>query len=140
MKLQAVPRGKFRQVVDESSGETPTVKLYGLRIAKVPSLQKPYATFDLGLMEDRSESKSLRDIDAFIERAASPRFCPLTAQTIIVKLPPKGIWWENVNGDPALPWPMELHAVVDVVLKPGAFGEFGYCWLLHRIKPHSEAL
>ncbi len=141
VKLKAVSRGKFRQVVDVQTGETPEIKLYRVRITKTVAADKPYLTLDLGMLETpRSNAAGLADIDAFIRKLAAPRFSPLFAETVIVKMPPKGVRWENENGDPALPWPLELHAVVDVILKPGAFGEFGYCWLLHRIKPHSEGV
>lgn len=141
VKLKAVSRGKFRQVVDAQTDETPEIKLYRARIAKTVAADKPYLTLDLGILETpRSNVQKLMDVDAFIGRLASPRFSPLAAETVIVKVPPKGVRWENENGDPALPWPVELGAVVDVILKPGAFGEFGYCWLLHRIKPHSEGV
>jgi hypothetical protein len=139
LKLKAVQRGKFRQLVDAQTGETPQVKLYRARVTKTVAADKPYITLDLGMLEDqRSDAAGLADVDAFIHKLAEPRFSPLSAKTVIVKMPPKDVRWENENGDPALPWPVELHAVVDVILKPGAFGEFGYCWLVHRIKPHSE--
>lgn len=142
VKLRAVVRGKFRQVVDAATGETPQVRLYRARVAKTVEADKPYVTLDLGILETaRSDAAKLADVDAFIRKLANPRFSPLLSpEAVIVKMPPKGVRWENENGDPALPWPLEAHAVVDVILKPGAFGEFGYCWLVHRVKPHSEGV
>lgn len=44
--------------------------------------------------------------------------------------------YEDVRGDPAPPWPLLPGAAVDVVLRLGNYGAFGYCWLLARVKPH----
>lgn len=138
MQLRAVTRGKFRQVVGPGGGPVEAA-LHLCQVVSPPAAKngKTYMTLDIS--ECLGDVDLVKRVDAWIDKHASPRFSPLLPghARLVVKLPP-GVRFENVTGDPAAPWPILANAVIDVVIRPGAFGEFGYCWLLQRVKPSSS--
>lgn len=134
MQLRAVVRGRMRQIA--SAGGAPVdVRLYGCRVVKQPHAKngKTYAWLDWS--GARGDLDALRAVDDFVRRHAASGFSPLRdGGVVVVKVPPD-MRYEDAAADPCDPWPVEPGVLVDVELRPGAFGDFGYCWLLRRIKP-----
>lgn len=137
VQLRSVTRGRLRQIARADDGHPVDVGLYAARVLLKPYEKngKTYAMLDLTAAA--GDLATLRQVDAFVARAANPAFTPLLdgGTRVIVKL--QSVKYENAQGDAALPWTIEDDMLVDVVLRPGAFGDFGYCWLLHRVKPHA---
>lgn len=136
--MQAVARGRFRQLVGPDGGPV-VVKLYGCVVDAEPYVRrgKTYMTLDAG--DAVGDTELLRAADDLIFRQARPAFTPVQTPLLYVKLPPDARH-ETADGDPA-PDPLDLRRgdAVDVCLQPGAFGAFGYCLLLRRVKPHRAA-
>ena len=140
MQLRAVVRGKFRQLTTAGGGAVEAT-LYNCVVEKPPFDRggKSYATLDLS--DAVGDVDAVRKVDAFIRGAAHPAYSPFQAsgprETLVIKVPRTGVAWELADGATSLDGPYELHEGqrVDVVLAAGAFGGFGYCWLLRRIKP-----
>ena len=136
-------RGKFQRLVLAGGGEV-QVRLYGCAVRRVNG---EFVTLDLGALDGaRSDFELLQSAAAEITRLARPAFEPLCGtSSLVAKISSKGgglggARWENSDGDPALPWALEIGRAVDVVVSPGVFGSFGSCWLVKRIKPHSDAV
>jgi hypothetical protein len=140
MQLRAVTRGRFRQLVSAATGATPSVALYNCTVDEPPYERggKTYVSLDI---EDAvGDVDLLREIDAFVDSAAKPAFSPLaTASLLIVKVPAHGVRYDAEDGSRDLDGAFQLRRgqAVDVVVRPGAFGAFGYCFLLQRVKPHA---
>lgn len=135
--MQAVTRGKLRQIAT-AGGDPVDVTLYACVVTRAPYVKggKTYAGLDASAAA--GDLDLLRRVDEFVRRQANPAFSPVApGGKLVVKLAP-GLRYENGDGDAALPWNVTEGAVVDVVLRPGAFGDFGYCLLLRRVKPHVE--
>ncbi len=132
--LRAVSRGKMRQI-EGPDGRAVEAALYGCLVARAPHDKggKTYMTLDISACA--GDTDTLHRVDKFVERHASPAFSPLTEGQLIVKVPP-GARLENADGGPMARCDVLTNAAVDVIVGPGAFGEFGYCWLLRRLKPH----
>lgn len=136
MDLRSVTRGKFRQLVTSDGGPV-LVKLYRCTVDKAPYAKnsKTYVTFDI--TEALGNTDILQKVDAFITVEARPAFTPLWGPLVVVKMPLTATY-ENEQGDPTQPFFLNRGDVVDIELSPGAFGKFGYCWLLKRVKPHKH--
>lgn len=136
--FKAVKRGRLHQVALAASGEPVDIKLYGCRVQRPPYLSngKTYMLLDLGACVAGSGTELLRAVDEFVARQAKPSFTPVRADgALLVKLDrPK---YEDGNGDPGPAFQPAPNDLVDVVVRPGAFAAFGYCVLVHRMKPHA---
>lgn len=134
--MRAVARGRFRQLVGADGGAV-VLKLYGCIVDAEPYVRggKTYMTLDVG--DALGDTDLLRQVDELIYRQARPAFTPVQTPLLYVKLPP-GVHYETADGGPAFEAPnLRRGDVVDVCLQPGAFGPFGYCLLLRRLKPHA---
>lgn len=137
MQLRAVVRGKLRQIAG-AGGAPVDVRLYGCRVVKPPHPKngKTYAWLDWS--QAGGDVDALRAVDQFVAHQATggaAGFSPLRdGGVLVVKVPPD-MRYEDAAADPTDPWPIEAGVLVDVELRPGAFGGFGYCWLLRRVKP-----
>lgn len=141
-ELRTRARGRFRQFEGD-----PEARLYGCRVSKPPYLKNGKVYCGLDLEDARGDFGVLQKVDAHVAAAAGGEgYSPVTfgggpggrPTGVLVKL--ANVKWENVDGDPAAPWQLLTNARVDVVLRPGAYGAFGYCWLLHRVKPSAAVL
>ncbi len=140
--MQVSRRGKFNTLV-QRDGSAVTAELYNCIVQREPagpSAGKPpgktYATLDLTYARGAGIGV-LRNVDARIRKEAAPEFSPLRPDdSLVVKVPANGVSYETREGLPSPPFAMSRGQSVDVVLKLGAYGSFGYCWLVHRIKPH----
>lgn len=136
-------RGKFQRLVLAPGKDDILIKLYGCRVLRVNG---EFVTLGLDALDGaRSDFELLRSAAAEITRLARPAFEPLRGPALMAKISAKGgglggARWENSDGDPALPWTLDVGAVVDVVVSPGVFGSFGSCWLVKRIKPHADLI
>lgn len=139
MKLRAVARGRLRQVCGVG-GKPVDVELYGCLIARPPWTKANKTYVELDLAAAAGDLDALKEIDDFIDRAAHPQYKPFDKieARLVVKIPAASVRYEDEVGD-RVPGDAVLltNAVVDVVVRPGAFGDFGYCWLLQRVKPHA---
>lgn len=138
--FRAVRRGTLSQVADRD-GRSVDVALYGCMVVVAPREKagKVYVTLDLTAC--RGDVAALHAVDEFVRAQPSrPRFSPLAQQRLVVKVPGDGVAYETPDGRPVAPWPLLTNAVVDVVVRPGAFGAFGYCWLLRRVKPSAAVV
>lgn len=134
--LRAVTRGKFRQVTT-SSGDPVSVKLYRCAVDEPPHDRNGKRYVALDVTEALGDLDLLRKVDAFIDAAAKPDFTPLLGPVVIVKMPLNATY-ETEDGDPGPAFMLQRGDAVDVELCPGAFGSFGYCWLMRRVKPHVQ--
>lgn len=113
--LRAVWRGTLQQVAEGPSGAAPVVHLRGVLVSRAPfvSGRKTYAVLELE--PGAPETERVKRIDAFVRaQDVQPSYSPLGRSSVLVKV---------VSGT------ARTNEVVDAVLKPGAFGSFGYCWL-----------
>ena len=135
MRLRAVTRGRLRQVCGPG-GAAVEARLYGCQVLRAPhaSNGKTYMTLDIS--GSSGDADILKRVDDFVRSNSAAEFSPLMAggRQLVVKVPP-GVQYETADGQPAAAWPVLTNAMVDVVVRPGAFGDFGYCWLLSRVKP-----
>lgn len=137
--LRTTLRGKFRQVVRAQDGQPPEVALYNCLVDQEPRLRgdKTYLSLDAG--DAVGDVDLLNTIDQHICRAAKPAYSPVAAMPLLVVKVLASTRFEDEEGNPAPSWALTRHQAVDVVLRPGAFGDFGYCLLLQRVKPHARA-
>ncbi len=140
MGFLAVKRGKFRQLADAHTRGPVDARLYAMRVERVSrnGSGKTFVTVDAG--SALGDMHVLREADAFIRRAASPRFSPLDGSGQATKLTLKVLAttaYADSIGHPAPPFVPETGDVIDAVVRPGAFGEFGYCLLVQTLKPHA---
>lgn len=98
---------------------------------------KTYVSLDIA--EAVGDTDVLRACDQFIWSQARPAYSPAASAPLIVAKVLGTTRYENDLGNPAAAWPLRRGQTVDVVLRPGAFGDFGYCLLLHRIKPRANS-
>lgn len=133
-QLRAVTRGRMRQVAGPG-GRAVEAALYGCQVVRAPHDKsgKTYMTLDIGSCV--GDLDVLRQVDDFVKKHAAPNFSPLLPGGHLVVKVPAGVKYENAAGNPAAHWPVLTNSVIDVVLRPGAFGDFGYCWLVQRLKP-----
>jgi len=142
MQLRTVSRGKLRQLATAGGGPV-EARLYACRVAKAPYDKNGKTYLVLDLAAALGDLDVLRAVDDHVRRVAGARFSPLLdgGAQLVVKVPPGGaVKYENDDGNPAAAWRIEDDAYVDAVVRPGAFGDFGYCWLLHRVKPHAAVV
>jgi hypothetical protein len=134
---KAVTRGRFRQLVAATTGDPVDVTLYNCVVDKAPHARggKTYLALDIG--DAVGDVDLLRSADAFIHGLARPAFSPLVEPLLIVKMP-EGMSYELEDGSRSLEgaYPLARGRAIDVVLRHGAFGDFGYCVLVRRVKPH----
>lgn len=129
--LEAVLRGKFHQF------KVPvTVKLFDCRVVRLKG--STYLVLDASMADDDAKAELLRAHD-FIQRHSSPEFSPLKYaresdawDAVVVKMA-RDVSWETPKG-PTDPWKLSPGDAVDVVVSPGAFGKFGWCLNVKRIK------
>lgn len=132
-------RGKFNTLVLRD-GSAVEAALYGCTVVKEPheSGGKTYATLDVQPARGAGVAV-LTNVEARIRKEASPEFSPLRPDgTLVVKFS-RGVRYETRDGLADAPFVPSRGQRVDVVLQLGAFGQFGYCWLVRRIKPHDPA-
>jgi hypothetical protein len=136
--MRVVRRGKFDTLVNRN-GTAVTAELYKCVLANDPHLSsgKTYATLDLTYARGAGLGV-LQNVSHRIDVLAAPEFSPLRPdKTLVVKFPAGGATrHETRDGAAAAPFTPVAGQAVDVVLRLGAFGSFGYCWLVSRIKPH----
>lgn len=136
----SVTRGRLRQVVDARDRQPVHVTLYRCKVTKAPHTirGKTYVWLDVSgcVGKDPDCARRLQDVDAYIRREASPRFSPVTESMVIAKLT-RATQYAADDGTAAWKVDVSLGDLVDVVLQPGAFGSFGYCMLVHKLKPHA---
>lgn len=137
--LRTTSRGTFRQVVRAQDGQPPEVALYNCAVDQEARERggKTYVSLDAG--DAVGDLDLLKTIDQHIDRAARPAYSPVAAMPLLVVKVLATTRFEDEEGRQAPAWPLRRGQAVDVVLRPGAFGEFGYCLLLHRVKPHARA-
>lgn len=137
MSFRIVARGgTFRQLAVPGTGGTcPEATLFCCRVVKgqYEKNGKTYAV--LSLESAAGDVDMVARIDRFILKHAKPAYTPLAGHMLTVKLP-GDLKYADEASDPCPPWTLEQDAYVDVVVRPGAFGDFGYCFLIQRIKPH----
>ena len=133
--FKSVARGRLLQVAGPD-GEPVDVRLYACQVIKPPyeAGGKTYAVLDASAAA--GDLDRLRALNDFVRAQARPRFSPVRPDgALVVKLDrPK---WETAAGTPGFAFPLDVGSLVDVVLRPGAFGGFGWCLLVHRLKPHA---
>ena len=136
MKYTVAPRGKFRTLLDPATGAPPAVRLFGCAVATATSSGgKSYVAL-APPPGDQPGLAAARAVDESIRAAQKPLgFSPLRAGRLHVKVPARGVRYETADGEETPAWPLGAGATVDVEIRLGAFGAFGYCWLLARVKP-----
>lgn len=135
--FRSVARGKFRQLV-RSDGRQVDVALYRCVVDKPPYVRGGKTYVALDLIDAMGDMDVLRRVDEYIEKTAFPEFSPFRPPLLIVKIP-TSVTYQDVAGKHATtPFLMKQGDEIDVVVRPGAFGSFGYCWLLTRVKPHGD--
>lgn len=117
MSFRAVPRGRFRALVNADDGSPVVVGLRGASVLRPPhaSGAGTYATLGLPPGEGR-----LAVVDAAVRGHQKLSFSPVSADRVVVKL---------ARG---LAWPAGA-AAVDAWLSPGPFGAWGYCLTVTRV-------
>ena len=132
--LRAVSRGKFRQVALRNGGHVDAT-IYNCVVDKAPYQRgtKTYVVFDLS--DAVGDLDLLRHVDDFIRTQATPDYSPLSLPLLVAKM--VNTTYADADGLPCEPFFLNRGDAVDVVLRPGAFGQFGYCMLLQRVKPHA---
>ena len=142
MDFKAVRRGKFMQLATPDGGPV-EVKLFGCVVVSSKyssgkdssgkdSSGKDYAKLDLSAAQGRED---LVRVAEFIDATKpKPRFSPLRfgLGNVVVKFGP-GTKWETAIAAIS-EFYLEPGSLVDVVVSPGAFGDFGWCVNVKRIK------
>jgi hypothetical protein len=132
-------RGKFLTLTT-SSGQSVRAELYRCVILREPHVSngKTYATLDLTHAHGPGLAV-LTNVDTIIRKHSAPEFSPLmTPQKLVVKLPDQGVHYETHDGNAGYAFELRQGRSVDVMLKLGSFGSFGYCWIVERIKPRTD--
>lgn len=131
-----VVRGKLRRLVRR--GRDVDMALYACRVERPPFVKHGKTYMELDLSAAAGDLDGLRAADTAIRAAVNPSFSPVRAETrgVIVKLL-KTTSYETDQGNPGPAFVPAQNDLVDVVLTPGAFGQFGYCVLVKRMKPHA---
>ena len=141
--MRVAQRGRFHTLT-LSDGTTPVrAELYGCTVvSESTNGRNAFLTLDLSNATARSDAgiDVLRRVDARIRREANPRFSPLRQDAdgnrVIAKVDDGNLRFETWDGAFAVPFEFRIGMRVDAVLRLGAFGTFGYCWLMERVKPH----
>lgn len=136
--FRATTRGRYRQVVNAADGRAPEAALFRCTVDEAPYERggKTYLPLDVG--DAAGDMDVLRAVDAFIASQARPAYSPVaSAPLLVVKVLATTRYDDEVGNPAAVPWTPRRGQEVDVLLRPGAFGDFGYCLLLRRIKPHA---
>lgn len=132
-RFKVTQRGTLRQLL-HPDGTPVEAPLYGCRVIKPPytSNGKTYMLLDhTGCTGDLDVVKA---VDDFIRATARPAFTPLATGTLLVKLT-RATKYETAGAVPGFAFTPSEGQAVDVVVGPGAFGTFGYCVLVKRMKP-----
>ena len=142
MRFVAVKRGKFRQLATEANAPV-DAHLYALRVTRVSESDgKTYVVADAS--DALGDVEVILGADAFIRRAANPRFSPVGrgdgtdagTLSLTLKLLATTKYADDI-GHPAPPFVPAVGDLVDAAVRPGAFGDFGYCILVQALKPHA---
>ncbi len=138
--MQVSRRGKFNTLVHKD-GSPIQAELYNCIVQREPhdTRGKTYATLDLTYARGAGVAV-LQYVDARIRKEAAPEFSPLRPDnSLVVKVPAGGgVVYETRDGNAAAPFTLARGQAVDVIVRLGAYGSFGYCWLVHRVKPHDQ--
>ena len=142
-RLSVKRRGRFDTLTLED-GTPVRAELYGctvLKESKQANRDVGFLTLDIETTTPRAKQgiDTLKLVDARIRREASPRFSPLGHATVIAKVTYADVRFETWDGAFAVPFQFRQGMRVDAVLRLGAFGSFGYCWLLERVKRHDAS-
>lgn len=136
-----VSRGTMRRLARH--GREVAIALYACRVTRPPFSKNGKTYMHLDLSSAAGDLDALRDADQAICQAARPAFSPVAyaspagpPRAVIVKLT-KTVAYSGADAAPAPPFSPAEGDLVDVVLTPGAFGSFGYCVLVSRLKPHA---
>lgn len=139
--MHVARRGRF-DTLTLADGTPVRAELYGCVVTReTRNARNRFVTLDLTNATPRAKQgiDVLRRVDERVRREAAPRFSPLSAadNTVITKAG-DDVRFETWDGAFAVPFEFRNGMRVDVVLRLGAFGRFGYCWLLERVKPHDN--
>ena len=136
--FRSTTRGRFRQVVLAADGRPLDAALYRCAVDEAPYERggKTYLALDVG--DAGGDMDLLRACDDFICAQARPAYSPVASAPLLVVKVLATTRYEDAAGAASPPWTPRRCQEVDVVLRPGAFGDFGYCLLLGRIKPHAQ--
>ena len=135
MRFRAVSRGTFRQLA-LPDGSPVEIKLFGCMVDREPYVRNDKTYVALDLIDAVGDLDVLRAVDEFIEHAARPEFSPYRPPLVIAKMP-ANVEYATATGEPGSRFDLRRGELVDVLLRPGAFGSFGYCLLVSRVKPHA---
>ncbi len=143
--MQVSRRGKFSTLTTRD-GAPLRAEVYACTVLReTTNGRNRFVTLDLTTARGAGVDV-LRRADDVIRREANPGFSPLTRRagedgggTVIAKLAGDDVRFETWDGGFAVPFDLVPGMCVDVELRLGAFGAFGYCWLLERVKPHAAA-
>lgn len=133
MRFKTVSRGKLSQLTT-SSGEPVDMRIYGCVVTKGPYVRNNKRYMRLNLDGAVGDTDVLKAVDDHVRKVAASAFSPV-GDDVIVKMARTA--YETEDANPGFRFEPEPGLVVDVELRPGAFGKFGYCLLLRRIKPHA---
>ena len=79
---------------------------------------------------DADAAAALAEVDARVRaEAGGLAFSPLGHGNLVVKVP-RDVRWASADGEP---WDPREGARLELELRLGSFGGFGYCWLARRI-------
>ncbi len=134
--FDVVVRGKLRRLARH--GRDVDIALYACQVTRPPYVKHGKTYMELDVSAAAGDLDILRAADRDIQNTTRPAFSPYNAErsALLVKLLKTTIY-QNDRGVPGAKF-MPAHGdLIDVILTPGAFGEFGYCVLVKRIKPHA---
>lgn len=139
-------RGTLCQLAN-ADGTAIDAALYGCRVIKPPYDRNGKTYMELDVTGCSGDMHLVAAVNDFIRATARASFSPLrvrrpstpgapdATQTLIVKLT-RATKYETAAAVPGFAFTPGVGDAVDVVVGPGAFGQFGYCVLVKRMKPH----
>lgn len=127
-------RGKLRRLARH--GRDVDIALYACQVTRAPYVKHGKTYMELDFSVAAGDVDTLRAANQAIHAAAKPAFSPVRESAVLVKLL-KTTAYETAQATLGPAFVPNQNDLVDVVLTPGAFGEFGYCVLVKRIKPHA---
>lgn len=134
--MRSVRRGTLRQLV-RRDGAPVEATVYGCVVLKAPHVRdgKTYVWLDLGAAAGAVDV--VREACETARRESGASFSPLAGDALIAKL--SRTRYADARGYECAPFQPAEGDRVDAVLRPGAFGAFGMCVLVARLKPHATA-
>ena len=132
--FDVVPRGKLRRLARH--GRDVDIALYACQVTRPPHVKHGKTYMELDLSAAAGDVDTLRAACDAIQTTAKPAFTPVHGSRAVVKLL-KTTVYETAEGSAGTRFVPDTGDLVDVILTPGAFGAFGYCVLVKRIKPHA---